>query len=133
MEIELNNENIIEKDWRRSWEESVRKHYPNAIFKKEFSMRDLPKVSPHWPGVGKYIGVVDDEKPVLFTHEEFNKFDYWDKQLWQKNRVYSDEIPIKLTINYINRERFNKSIPEMMYNVQRYLDIKLIKFFIGEK
>lgn len=94
---------------------------------------ELPKISPHWPGVGRYIGVVDDDKPVLFTHKGFNCFDYWDKQPWQKNRVYNDEILLKPTIDYSNRPRNSKSVPEIMYNLQRDLDRKLIKFINGEK
>lgn len=54
---------------------------------------ELSDKSPHEPRISKYIGLVDDEKPILFAHEGFNCFDYWDRQPWQKIRVYGDELP----------------------------------------
>lgn len=52
--------------------------------------------SSHWPGIGKYVGTVDDEKPILFnTGKDFNKFEYYDKSVWQKRRIYLDEVPGK--------------------------------------
>lgn len=105
------NDKLIEKDWQGAWQKSVREYYPEIKYNKDegwhFSFDrfqnksaitrnitepDLPKVSPHWPGIGRYVGVVDDEKPVLFQYEGFNCFDYWDRQPWQKNRIYGDEL-----------------------------------------
>lgn len=84
---------------------------------------ELPKVSPHWPGVGRYIGMVNDEKPVLFTYEGFNHYDYWDKQPWQKNRIYGDEIELKNN-PYSNLKcvKFDiKHLDESIYRMEKFI------------
>ena len=43
--------------------------------------------SPHWPGVGRYVGIVSDiiTYPWIMTDNE-------DRQPWQSRRVYQDEL-----------------------------------------
>jgi hypothetical protein len=69
----------------------------------------LTDKSPHWPGIGRYVGSVDDEKPILFdTGYDFSKFDYYDTKPWQSRRVYMDEVPNKK--DYSNLETSSLSI-----------------------
>lgn len=126
------NEKFIDYIMSENPTKGIEEEIWNELFKNSYR-QELPKVSPHWPGVGKYIGTVDDEKPVLFLHEGFNSYDYWDKQPWQKNRVYNDEIPFRKMVYHSNRVRKGKSVPEIMYNFSRDLDQKLTVFYNGEK
>lgn len=52
---------------------------------------ELPK-SPHWPGVGRYVGSVDDiHYKDSMLELQLGIFDEWN---WQINRVYQDEIDV---------------------------------------
>lgn len=69
--------------------------HQDKIKENESLISPFPKVSPHWPGVGEYIGIVEDEQPILFVTnhlKEFNIFDYYDNFDFQKRRVYQDEL-----------------------------------------
>lgn len=71
----------------------------------------LPLVSPHWPGVGRYIGVVDNDSPVYLNGiQGSNIFDYYDRFPWQVRRVYQDEL------NAMNPRR-EKSFMELVGDV----------------
>ena len=60
-------------------------------------MEKLPDKSPHWPGIGRFIGYVNDIKYSVQTPLR-DKFYFWDNYSWQERRVYSDEIPMKFKI-----------------------------------
>lgn len=88
----------------RILELNVSKTLGEAVFAHEI----IKEVSPHWPGIGKYIGMVDDEKNILFNlGENFSCFDYYDKQSWQNCRVYGDEIPLATNrISFVNNLQY---------------------------
>lgn len=110
-----------------------REYYENKSgIMRNFTDDEPPAISPHWPGVGRYVGVVDDEKPILFdTGEDFNCFDYYDKKDWQKRRIYSDEVPMFKT-RFIKQKYYGKSIPEIFRDLNKELDKSITKLINGE-
>lgn len=91
---------------------------PKKMGEAVFAHEVVREVSPHWPGIGKYIGVIDDEKEILMqTGSDFSCFDYYDRQSWQKNRIYGDEISLATNrialvnnLKYAHEQGYTKDI-----------------------
>lgn len=65
----------------------------------------------HWPNIGRYIGIVDDEMPIYFITQKDNIFDYYDKYSYQRRRVYADEL--KAMSDAYSKENLNEAIKSM--------------------
>lgn len=53
---------------------------------------ELPSVSPHWPGVGKYVGFVDDNYYKTITPRMVDEYGPCFEHPWAKKRIYQDEL-----------------------------------------
>lgn len=68
----LSKMKFVTKDWEECFGNNK-----SAI---TLNLEPLPNVSAHWPGVGKYLGIVRDD-----WHIEADS-------PWQKRRIYQDEL-----------------------------------------